>query len=57
MFGFAEKLNIQNCENSTGNCVYYMYRMFGLTEKINSQNCVYSMENCVHYICMECIDL
>ena len=22
--GFAEELNIQNCENSTGNCVYYM---------------------------------
>ena len=21
-FGFAEKLNIQNCENSTGNCVH-----------------------------------
>ena len=24
MFGFAEKLNIQNCENSMGNCVYYI---------------------------------
>ena len=24
MFVFAEKLNIQNCENSTGNCVYYI---------------------------------
>ena len=22
--GFAAKLNIQNCENSTGNCVYYI---------------------------------
>ena len=30
---FAEKLNIQNCENSTRNCVYYMYRMSGLVEK------------------------
>ena len=54
---FAEKLNIQNCENSTGNCVYYMYRMSGLVEKLNCQNCVYSTENCVHYICTESIDL
>ena len=22
--GFAEKLNIQNCENSLGNCVHYI---------------------------------
>ena len=32
MPGFAEKLNIQNCKNSTGNCVYYMHGMFGLAE-------------------------
>ena len=24
MSGFAEKLNIQNCENSTGNCLHYI---------------------------------
>ena len=24
MFGFAEKLNIQNCENSTRNCFHYI---------------------------------
>ena len=24
MFGFAEKLNIQNCENSTANFVHYI---------------------------------
>ena len=24
MSGFAKKLNIQNCENSTGNCVHYI---------------------------------
>ena len=29
LFGFAEKLNIQNSENSTRNCVPYMHRMFG----------------------------
>ena len=22
---FAKKLNIQNCENSTGNCVHYIF--------------------------------
>ena len=24
MFGYAEKLHIQNCENSTENCVHYI---------------------------------
>ena len=24
MFGFAKKLNIQNCENSMGNCLHYI---------------------------------
>ena len=24
MSGFAEKLNTQNCENSTGNCLHYI---------------------------------
>ena len=55
--GFAEKLNIQNCENSTGNCVYYIHGMSGLVEKLNIQNCVYSTKNCVHYICTECLDM
>ena len=57
MFGFAEKLNIQNCENSTRNCVYYMHGMSGLAEKLNIQNCVYRTKNCVHYICTECLDM
>ena len=48
MSGFAENLNIQNCENSTGNFVHYMYGMSGLAEKLNSQNCLYSTGNCVH---------
>ena len=34
MSGFAENLNIQNCENSTGNCVHYMYGMSGFAKKI-----------------------
>ena len=29
---FAEKLNTQNCENSTGNCVYYMHGKIKYTE-------------------------
>ena len=57
MSGFAENLNIQNCENSTGNFVHYMYGMSGLAEKLNSQNCLYSTGNCVHYIYIECLDL
>ena len=35
MSGFADKLNIQNCENWTGNCVHYMYEMSGFGEKLN----------------------
>ena len=38
--GFAEKLNIQNWGNSTGNCVRYMYVMSGFAKKLNVQNCV-----------------
>ena len=57
MSGFAEKLNIQNCENSMGNCVYYMCGMSRLAEKLNIQNCVYSTKNCVHYIFTECLDM
>ena len=40
MPGFSEKLNIQNCKNSTGNCVYYMYGLSGFAEKLNTQNCI-----------------
>ena len=36
--GFAKKLNVQNCGNSTGNSVHYMYRMFGFVEKLNFPN-------------------
>ena len=49
IFGFAEKLNILNRGNSTGNCVRYMYVMSGFAEKLNVQNCINSTENCVHY--------
>ena len=57
MVGFAEKLNIQYCGNSTGNYVHYMSGMFGFAEKLNLQNCVNSTENCLHYICSKCLDL
>ena len=54
LLAFVERLNIQNCVNSTGNCVRYMYGMSGLIEKFNStdtlnaQNCVNPTRNCVH---------
>ena len=44
---FVEKLNIQNCINSTGNCVHHMYGLSGFAEKLNIQNCVDPMGNCV----------
>ena len=40
MSGFAEKLNIQNCINSTGNSVPYLYGTSA--EKLNIQNFVNS---------------
>ena len=39
MSRFVEKLNVQNCINSTGNCVRYMYEMSGFAEELNVQNC------------------
>ena len=45
MFGFAEKLNIQNCENSTGNCLHYKYGSSGFVEKLIIQNCENSTGN------------
>ena len=50
MSGFAEKLNVQICENSTRNCVCYMYEILGLAEKLHIQICKNSTENCVHYM-------
>ena len=46
--GFEEKLNIQNCVNSTKNCVHYMYGMPKFAKRLNFQNCVNSTGNCVH---------
>ena len=57
MSGFAEKLNIQNCENWTGNCVHYVHGMSGLAKKLNIAYYKYSMGNCVQYICTKCLDL
>ena len=56
MSGVAEKSNIQNSVNSTGNCVHYMYGMFVFVEKLNVQSNKNSTENCLHYICMQCLD-
>ena len=43
----AERLHIQNCENSTGNCVHYMYGFSGFIEKMNSANTL-NAQNCVN---------
>ena len=54
LLAFAERLNIQNYINSTGNCVHYMYGISGFIKKLNSggtlnaQNCINPMRNCVH---------
>ena len=55
--GFAEKLYVQNCRNSTGNSVHYMYGMFGFAKILNTQNFINSPGNSVQYICKECLDL
>ena len=54
LFGFVEKLNIQNCVNSMGNCVHYTYGLSGFTQKQNSvdtlnvQNCINPTRYCEH---------
>ena len=57
MVGFAEKLKLQNCENSTGNSVRFMYGKSGFAEKLNIPNSENSKGNSVHYLCMACLDL
>ena len=57
MSGFAEKLNVQICENSTRNCVCYMYGMSKFAKKLNIPNSENSTGNCVHYLCTTCLDL
>ena len=47
MAGLAKKLKIQNCVNSTGNCVHYMYRFSRFSEKLNIQICV---KLCILYV-------
>ena len=57
MSGFAEKLNVQNCGNSTGNSIRYMYGMSKFAKKLNIPNSENSTGNCVHYLCKPCLDL
>jgi len=57
MSGFADKLNIQNCVNSMGKFVHYLYGTSGFAEKLNIQNFVNSTRNCVHYVRTERLDL
>ena len=46
-----KKLNIQNCENSTANCINCMCGISGFAENLNIQNCTNSTGNCVHFMC------
>ena len=57
MSGFAEKLNVQNSVNSTGNSLHQMYGIFSFAKILNIQNFVNSLVNSVHYISMEYLDL
>ena len=57
MSGLVKKSNVQNCVNSTGNCVHYMYRVSRCVRNLNIQNYKNSMANCVHYICTKRMDL
>ena len=50
MYGVAEKLNVQNFINLTGNCTHKMFGMSGFAEKLNIQNYKNLMGNCVHYM-------
>ena len=57
MVGFAEKLNVQYHENSTGNSVHHMSGMSGFAEKLNTPNTENSTGNCAHYLCTASPDL
>ena len=50
LFGFAEKLNIQNYINSTKNILLYMYGLGRFAEKLNIQNCVNFTGNWVYHM-------
>ena len=53
MFGMsrlAEKLKIQNCINSTGNCIHYIDGLSGFANKLNIQNCINSTGIWVRYM-------
>ena len=57
MVGFAEKLTLQNCGNSTGNYVRYMYGMSRFAEKLNIPNSEISTGSCVHDLSTRCLHL
>ena len=56
MSGFTENLNIQNCENSMGNCVHFI-RSECLDLQRNSISKTAKIElEIVYIICTECPD-
>ena len=56
LIGFAKNLNsantlkVQNCINSMGNFVHWMYWFSGFLDNLNIQNCVNSMGNGVLFM-------
>ena len=52
----AEKSNIQNNVNSTGNCIHFMYGMSGFAENLNIMNYVNSTVYLIHKG-WDCLDL
>ena len=50
MSRLAEKLNVQNSINWTGNCIYNLYGMSRFAKNLNIQNCENWTGYCVHYM-------
>ena len=57
MYGFAENLNIQNCENSTGNCVHYICTESLDLQKNRTSRTAKIQREIVYIICSESMDL
>ena len=57
MYGFAKNLNIQNCENSTGNCVHYICTESLDLQKNRTSRTAKIQREIVYIICSESMDL
>ena len=57
MVGFAEKLTLQNCGNSTGNCVHYLCTACLELQKNSKSKTAEIQFEIVYDTCTECLDL